>query len=196
MLQSIAKANYKILYFCFQKTNIIYREMRLQVIQTKIYEVRGQKVMLDFDLAELYEVETRVLNQAVKRNNDIFPADFMFQITVSEWETMSSQFVMTSPNKRPKTALPFVFTEHGVTMLANVLKSKKARQTSVAIVRAFITLKQYALTNNELSSKLKELENTYNKQFKDVYEAINYLLQKDKQETNQKQRKQIGYKTE
>ena len=168
--------------------------MQLQVIQTKIYEVRGQKVMLDYDLAELYEVETRVLNQAVKRNIDIFPADFMFQITINEWENMSSQFVMTSVNKRPKTALPNVFTEHGVTMLANVLKSKKARQTSVAIVRAFIALKQFALTNTELSNKLKELENTYNKQFKDVYEAINYLLKKDKQEINQTERKQIGYK--
>ncbi len=112
--------------------------MQLQVIQTKIYEVRGQKVMLDYDIAELYEVETRVLNQAVKRNADIFPDDFMFQITAKEWETMSSQFVMTSSSKRPKTALPLVFTEHGVTMLANVLKSKKARQTSIAIVRAFI----------------------------------------------------------
>ena len=158
--------------------------MQLQVIQTKIYEVRGQKVMLDYDLAELYEVETRVLNQAVKRNIDIFPPDFMFQITINEWENMSSQFVMTSVNKRPKTALPNVFTEHGVTMLANILKSKKARQTSVAIVRAFIALKQFALTNTELSNKLKELENTYNKQFKDVYDAINYLLKKDKQEIN------------
>lgn len=169
--------------------------MQLKVIQTKIYEVRGQKVMLDFDIAELYEVETRILNQAVKRNIDIFPQDFMFQITSKEWQDMSSQFVMTSVSKRPKTALPLVFTEHGVTMLANVLKSKKARQTSIAIVRAFITLKQFALTNTELNNKLKELEGKYNKQFKDVYEAINYLLQKDKQETNQKERKQIGYKT-
>jgi len=169
--------------------------MQLQVIQTKIYEVRGQKVMLDYDIAELYEVETRILNQAVKRNIDLFPQDFMFQITLKEWEDMSSQFVMTSVSKRPKTALPLVFTEHGVTMLANVLKSKKARQTSIAIVRAFIALKQFALTNTELNNKLKELENTYNKQFKDVYEAINYLLQKDKQETTQKERKQIGYKT-
>lgn len=168
--------------------------MQLQVIQTKIYEVRGQKVMLDYDIAELYEVETRVLNQAVKRNIDIFPADFMFQITIKEWETMSSQFVMTSVSKRPKIALPLVFTEHGVTMLANVLKSKKARQTSIAIVRAFIALKQFALTNTELNNKLKELENTYNKQFKDVYEAINYLLQKDKQETNQKNESRLGIK--
>lgn len=151
--------------------------------------------MLDYDIAELYEVETRILNQAVKRNIDLFPQDFMFQITLKEWEDMSSQFVMTSVSKRPKTALPLVFTEHGVTMLANVLKSKKARQTSIAIVRAFIALKQFALTNTELNNKLKELENTYNKQFKDVYEAINYLLQKDKQETTQKERKQIGYKT-
>lgn len=169
--------------------------MQLQVIQTKIYEVRGQKVMFDFDIAELYEVETRVLNQAVKRNADIFPADFMFQIKSKEWQSMLSQIVMTSSaNKRPKTALPYVFTEHGVTMLANVLKSRKARQTSVAIVRAFIALKQFALTNTELSNKLKELEKTYNKQFKDVYEAINYLLQKDKQEESQKQRKRIGYR--
>ncbi len=169
--------------------------MQLQGIQTKIYELRGQKVMFDFDIAELYEVETRTLNQAVKRNADIFPSDFMFQIKAKEWQNMSSQFVMTSANKRPKTALPYVFTEHGVTMLANVLKSRKARQTSIAIVRAFIALKQFALTNTELSNKLKELEKTYNKQFKDVYEAINYLLQKDKQETNQRERKQIGYKT-
>jgi len=169
--------------------------MQLQVIQTKIYEVRGQKVMLDYDIAELYEVETRILKQAVKRNIDIFPQDFMFQITSKEWQDMSSQFVMTSLSKRPKTALPLVFTEHGVTMLANVLKSKKARQTSIAIVRAFIALKQFALTNTELNNKLKELEKTYSKQFKDVYEAINYLLQKDKQDTSQKERKQIGYKT-
>jgi phage regulator Rha-like protein len=168
--------------------------MQLQLIQKKIYEVRGHKVMLDFTLAELYEVETRILNQAVKRNVDIFPEDFMFQLTQKEWQTMSSQIVMTSPSKRPKTALPFAFTEHGVTMLANVLKSKKARQTSIAIVRAFITLKQFVLNYSELAGKLKDLESKYNKQFKDVHEAINYLLQKDEQETTQKERKKIGYK--
>ena len=103
--------------------------MQLQIIQSKIYEVRGQTVMLDFDLAELYEVETRALNQAVKRNSDLFPLDFMFQLTEVERASMSSQNVMTFPTKRPKSALPLAFTEHGVTMLANVLKSKKARQT-------------------------------------------------------------------
>jgi len=150
--------------------------------------------MLDFDLAELYEVETRVLNQAVKRNQDIFPDDFMFRLSQKEWEGMLSQIVMTYPVKRPKTALPLAFTEHGVTMLANVLKSKKARQTSIAIVRAFIALKQFSLNYKEISDKLKEIESKYNKQFKDVYEAINYLLNKDKQEKEQQERKRIGFK--
>ena len=170
--------------------------MQLSVIQTKIYEIRGHKVMLDFDLAELYEVETRVLNQAVKRNIDIFPEDFMFKLSLSEWENMSSQIVMTYPSKRPKSALPLAFTEHGVTMLANVLKSSKARQTSIAIVRAFIALKQFVLNYKEISEKLQDLESKYNMQFKDVYDAINYLLQKDTQDTQQKQRNRIGYKTE
>ena len=91
--------------------------MDLQIIQDKIHEIRGQKVMLDFDLAEMYQVETRVLNQAVKRNAERFPEDFMFQLSITEWENMSSQFVMTSRNKRPKSALPLAFTEHGVVML-------------------------------------------------------------------------------
>ena len=168
--------------------------MHIQQIESKIHEIRGQKVMLDYDLADLYEVETRALNQAVKRNIDIFPSDFMFQLTENEWERMSSQIVMTSLNKRPKTALPYAFTEHGVTMLANVLKSKKARLTSIAIVRAFITLKKFISNYNEISETLKELENKYNQQFKDVYEAINYLLNKEKQEISQKERKRIGYK--
>ena len=86
----------------------------LQLIQSKIYEIRGQKVMLDFDLAEMYEVETRALNQAVKRNIERFPEDFMYQLAKDEWQNMSSQFVMTSRNKRPKTAIPLAFTEHGV----------------------------------------------------------------------------------
>ena len=170
--------------------------MELQTIQNRIYEIRGQKVMLDFDLAELYEVETRSLNQAVKRNIDIFPIDFMFRLTQKEWYNMSSQIVMTYPVKRPKTALPLAFTEHGVTMLANVLKSKKARQTSIAIVRAFIALKQFILNYHAISAKLKELESKYDQQFSDVYDAINFLLQKDKQETEQKERKRIGFRTE
>jgi hypothetical protein len=114
--------------------------MELQTIQNRIYEVRGQRVMLDFDLTEMYEVETRVLNQAVKRNLAAFPEDFVFQFTVKEWVAMSSQIVMTSGYKRLKSAVPLAFTEHGEAMLANVLRSKKARQTSVAIIRAFLVL--------------------------------------------------------
>lgn len=168
--------------------------MQIEKIQTKIYEIRGQKVMLDFDLAELYVVETRVLNQAVKRNIDIFPEDFMFQLSQAEWESNSSQTVMSSRKHRGIIYLPFAFTEHGVTMLANVLKSSKARQTSIAIVRAFISLKQFVLSYKELSEKLQALESKYDTQFKDVYEAINFLLEKDNQKTVQKQRKRIGFK--
>jgi len=168
--------------------------MELQQIQSKIYEVRSQKVMLDFDLAELYEVETRVLNQAIKRNMDSFPEDFMFKLSAEEWDRMSSQFVMTYPAKRPKSALPYAFTEHGVTMLASVLKSKTARQMNIAIVRAFVFMKQYALSHADLTRKLEELESRYDQQFDNVYEAINFLLDKDKKQTEQNERNRIGYK--
>ncbi len=170
--------------------------MELQVIQKKIYEIRGHKVMLDFDLADIYEVETRVLNQAVKRNMDIFPMDFMFQLNETEWKDMSSQTVMTLPSKRPKTSLPLAFTEHGVAMLANLLKSKKARQTSVALVRAFIALKEYALTHAALTKQLKALELKYDKKFNDVAEAINYLLTTGKQKEITEHRVKIGFKVD
>ena len=150
--------------------------------------------MLDFDLAELYNVETRVLNQAVKRNINRFPKDFMFQLTNSEWENMSSQIVMTYPIKRPKTAFPLAFTEQGLAMLSGILNSDKAISVNIAIMRAFVMIHQYALTHKDLTEKLKELESKYNKQFEDVYEALNYLLEKDKQQVKQKQRKRIGYK--
>jgi len=107
---------------------------------------------------------------------------------------MLSQIVMTYPAKRPKTLLPLAFTEHGVTMLASVLKSKKARQTSIAIVRAFVFMRQYALTHNDLTEKLRELETKYDKQFKDVYEAINFLLQKDKQQSHKRIRLKKPFK--
>lgn len=171
--------------------------MNLQPIQNKIYEIRGQKVMLDFDLAELYEVETRVLKQAVRRNMDVFPDDFMLQLTKEEWKLLTSQIVMfekgQGKGKYPKH-LPFAFTEHGVTMLASVLKSEKARKASVAIVRAFIALRHFVLNYKELTEKLKELESRTNKQFKDVYEALNYLLQKDKHENEHNERKRIGFR--
>ena len=168
--------------------------MDLRVIQKRIYDARGRKVMLDFDLAALYEVETRALNQAVKRNSELFPEDFIFRLTEAEWSKMSSQIVMTSSKKRPKTALPLAFTEHGVIMLANVLRSKKAKITAVAVVRAFVALKQYLQDFNELSSYLKELEKRYDQQFQDIYQAINYLIKKNKQKESHPIRKRIGFK--
>jgi hypothetical protein len=171
--------------------------MQLQVIQNKIYEIRGQKVMLDFDLAELYETETRILKQAVRRNIDRFPHDFMFEITNDEYNSLRSQIVIlkTGRGKHSKY-LPFAFTEQGVAMLASVLNSPKAIQVNIQIVRAFVFIRQYALTHKDLTDKLKELENKYNKQFKDVYEALNYLIKKDKQKIEQKERKRIGFKTD
>jgi hypothetical protein len=170
--------------------------MQLQQIESKIYEVRGQNVMLDFDLAELYEVETKRLNEAVKRNMERFLERFMFRLSEDEWATMRSQIATASDqSKRNVGTTPFAFTEHGVTMLASVLRSKKAIKMNIAIVEAFIALKEFALNYKELSNRLKELESTYNKQFNDVYGAIEFLLKKDKQETEQKERKRIGFRT-
>jgi hypothetical protein len=168
--------------------------MKLQVIQNRIYEVRDHRIMLDVDLAELYEVETRVLKQAVKRNINRFPADFMFQLTRDELKNLTSQFVTSSSRWGGTRYLPFAFTEQGVAMLSGVLKSKKAIQVNIAIMRAFVFIRNYALSHKDLTQKLKELETKYNKQFEDVYEAINYLLQKDQQEKEQKERKRIGFK--
>lgn len=170
--------------------------MHLQVIQSKIHEARGQKVMLDFDLAELYETETRVLKQSVKRNIGRFPSDFMFQLSKEEWTKLITICDKLPDGIKYSPVTPYAFTEQGVAMLSSVLKSDKAVEVNISIMRAFVFIRQYALTHKDLTEKLKELESKYNKQFKDVYEAINYLLQKDKQEVSQKQRRQIGYKTE
>ena len=169
--------------------------MQLEKIQTKIYEIRGQKVMLDSDLAELYNVETKNLNLAVKRNIKRFPSDFMFQLVKSEWDILRLQ-IETSKGRGGTRYLPYAFTEQGVAMLSGILNSDKAIETNIAIMRAFVFVRQYALTHKDLTEKLQEFENKYDKQFKDVYEAITYLLQKDNQETEQKQRKRIGYKNE
>ena len=171
--------------------------MQLTTIQNKIYEVRGLSVMLDFDLAELYEVETKRLNEAVKRNIERFPERFMFRLTKTEWEVMRSQIATASDqSKRNISTTPFAFTEHGVTMLASVLRSKKAIQTNIAIVEAFISLKEFVLNYKELSDKLKELESRYDKNFKDIYQAISFLIEKEKQSSQQKERTKIGYKKE
>ena len=176
--------------------------MNLTVIQNKIYEIREQKAMLDFDLAELYEVETRVLNQAVKRNRDRFPVDFMFRLTKKEWESLRSQIVIleNSRGKYPKY-LPYVFTEHGVTMLASVLKSERAVKMNIAIVRAFIALRQIALHHKDLAEKLDQLKNEmydrlgeHDTQLNAIYDAIENLLDDKAEKKNWEERERIGYK--
>ncbi len=167
--------------------------MQLQVIQNKIYNIRGQKVMLDFDLAQLYQVETRVLKQAVRRNIERFPSDFMFQLTKEEYNSLRSQIVTLDEKGRGKHSkyLPFAFTEQGVSMLSSVLRSDVAIEISISIVRAFVQLRQLALSHSEISQKLNEIENKYDNPFKSIYDALDYLLKK---ETQQKERKRIGYK--
>jgi len=169
--------------------------VQLKEIENIIYSIRNQNVMLDFDLADLYQVETRVLKQAVRRNIERFPKDFMFELTKEEYNSLRSQFVTLKNNGRGKHSkyLPFAFTEQGVAMLSSVLKNKIAIEINISIIRAFVYIRQYALSHKDLSDKLNQLENKYNKQFKDVSEALNYLLQKDNKEIEQKQRKQIGY---
>ncbi len=170
--------------------------MQLEKIQTKIYEIRRQKVMLDFDLATLYEVENRALKQAVKRNLDRFPNDFMFQLTKPEWQEVITICDNLPDGVKFSPATPFAFTEQGVAMLSSVLRNSTAIQINIQIMRAFVFVRQYAMTHKDLTEKLKEIENKYDQQFKDVYEAINFLLQKDHQETDQKQRKRIGFKND
>ena len=166
--------------------------MELKLIQQKIHEIRGQKVMLDFDLAELYEVETRVLNQAVKRNIERFPEDFMFQLTKEEWDNLKSQIVISSWGG--SRFHPNAFTEHGVAMLSGVLRSKKAIEVNISIIRAFIILRQFALNYNELAQKIKELEEKYDHQFNDVFDVLHLLLSERKKKKLQEDRKRIGFK--
>ncbi len=165
--------------------------MELEIIQNKIYEIRGYKVMLDSDLAELYGVETKVLNQAVKRNNTRFPEDFMFQLTDSEVKNLRSQFVTSKKyNHGGARYFPFAFTEQGVAMLSSVLKSDKAVQVNIAIIRVFVAIRQYALNYQDLKEKIEAIESKYDKSFEDVQQALNYLL------SPKSDRKPIGFKQE
>ena len=157
----------------------------LQNIQNLIYSIRGQRVMLDFDLAMLYEVETRSLNQSVKRNIKRFPKDFMFQLTEKEWEFISSQFVMTSRMKRPKSALPFAFTELGALMLSSVLRSPVAVETSIKITRAFVAMRQM-LTFSTLPERILTLSQDLCK----LKEEVNEILA-DQNDINESTRAQL-----
>lgn len=176
--------------------------MELQIIQKKIAEIRGQRVMFDFHLAELYGVETRVLNQAVKRNIKRFPLDFMFQLTLNEWDSLnSSQFVISSRKHRGVKYLPYAFTEHGITMLSSVLRSETAINVNIAIVRAFILLKQYHNNFELLQERIDELEGKFNTKIENINEVINFLLTQpellvaEKKTVEKTKRNTIGFKT-
>jgi hypothetical protein len=159
-------------------------------IQNRIYEIRDERVMLDFDLASLYDVETRVLNQSVKRNIKRFPKDFMFQLTKDEYEAlrfqietleqnMSSQIVMTYPTKRPNSALPYAFTEQGVAMLSGILNTDKAINMNIAIMRAYVEVRKIFLQQNDLKAQLKEIKDklgSHDVQLNQIYEAMENLL--------------------
>jgi hypothetical protein len=198
----------------------------IKSIQNNIYDVRGEKIMLDFDLAILYGVETRVMNQAVKRNSDKFPEDFMFRLTAKELEFIqlqnkdlnSSQIVMSSknssssqtvmmdlPKNRTGKYLPFAFTEHGVTMVASVLRSKKAIDMNIAIVRAFTAMRRFAKTNKDLFDQIQELKTEmqarlgeHDVQLTAIYDTLENMLDKKQDEVDAKEkwedRERIGFK--
>ena len=166
--------------------------MQLSVIQNKIYEIRGQRVMLDFDLAEMYEVQTKALKQAVKRNKGRFPSDFMFSLTQKEFQGLRSQIVTSK--KGGTRYLPYAFTEQGVAMLSSVLNSEKAIQVNIIIIRTFVLVRQYLLNYKELQEKIKKLEKKYNKNFNDVYKVLELLLYNKQQKEDFEKRERIGFK--
>ncbi len=162
--------------------------MEIEVIQNKIFEIRGCKVMLDFDLALLYNVETKVFKQSVRRNINRFPEDFMFELTEIEFNSLRSQIVTS--NRGGLRYMPFAFTEQGIAMVSSVLNSEKAIEVNISIIRAFVTFRQFSLTYNELKDRIVEIES----QFPDIYKALNYLVDKDVVAKNKEERNKIGYK--
>jgi len=159
-----------------------------EVIENRIFLIRDQKVMLSNHLAELYQVEPRVLVQAVKRNQERFPSDFMFQLTRREWDDLKSQIVISSWGGS-RRATPYAFTEQGIAMLSGVLRSKRAIQVNIEVMRAFVSLRQMLASNEVLARKLQELEKRYDRQFKIVFDAIRQLVS-----TPVRRGRQIGFK--
>lgn len=143
--------------------------------------------MLDVHLAELYGVETRALKQAVKRNLESFPPDFMFQLNKTEWNELITNCDNLPATYKYSPSTPFAFTEQGVAMLSSVLKSKKARQVNISIMRAFVMLREYAMNYKELQKKIEELESRYNQKFQDIYEVLKFLI------SPKSKRKPIGF---
>ena len=183
----------------------------IQSIQNRIYEIRGERVMLDMDLAALYEVQTKVLNQSVKRNIKRFPSDFMFRLTIAEWRGMRSQFVtasddniimrsqiVTAPqNKRNTDVTPFAFTEQGVAMLSGILNSEKAINMNIAIMRAFVAIRKLTLQQTDIKGQLHEITERlgeHDVQLNEIYDAIENLLDEKIAQKKWEERERIGFK--
>ncbi len=169
----------------------------IQSIQNRIYEIRGERVMLDFDLAALYETETKALNQAVKRNVKRFPSDFMFRLTVAEWTAIRSQSVTASQSKRNTTITPYAFTEQGVAMLSGVLNSDKAINMNIAIMRAFVEIRRVLLKGNDIREQLKLIKERlgeHDTQLNQIYDAMENLLDDKAAQRKWDDRERIGFK--
>jgi hypothetical protein len=167
-------------------------------VEKQILLIRGQKVMLDSDLAELYGVETKAFNQAVRRNIERFPGDFMFELTADEFESLRSHFgasslrsqIVTSKGRGGRRYNPLAFTEQGVAMLSSVLRSERAVQVNIAIMRAFVKLREMLASNRDLARRLDEMEGKYDAQFRVVFDAIRKLMKPP-----QKRRPRIGFRS-
>ncbi|HSW63664.1 MAG TPA: ORF6N domain-containing protein [Dissulfurispiraceae bacterium] len=157
-----------------------------EVIETKILVIRGRKVMLDRDLAALYGVETKALNQAIKRNQERFPDDFMFQLSMDEFESLRSQFVTSK--RGGQRYIPYVFTENGVAMLSSVLNSDRAIQVNIQIMRTFSRLREMLATHKDLQRKIEDMEQKYDERFTVIFDAIKRLLHEP-----EKQKKRVGF---
>lgn len=166
--------------------------MGIERIKQSIHEIRGQKVILDFELAKMYQVETKRLKESVRRNIRRFPEDFMFELSTEEWVILRTQFATSSWGGQRYN--PYAFTEQGVAMLSSVLNSEIAIDINISIMRAFVMVRQFALTYQELNEKLIALEKKHNQKFTDIDQVLNYLIKKDQQQTQQIARKQVGYK--
>ena len=164
--------------------------VKTENIARHVHSVRTERVLFDFDLAELYGVTTKALNQAVRRNLSRFPEDFMFRVTAAEWEYMRSRLVTAS--RRRTDALPYVFTEQGVAMLSSVLRSPRAVEVNIAIMRTFVQLRRLMDSNKHLARKIEAMEKRYDEQFAVVFDAIKRLIAEDDARKAQPKRR-IGF---
>jgi hypothetical protein len=165
--------------------------MELELIKNSILDIRGKRVILDYELAKLYEVETKYLKRTVRNNLVRFPTDFMFELTSEEWNDLRCKNSTSSWGGQRYP--PFAFTEQGVAMLSGLLNSKTAIYINISIMRAFVLMRQWALEYQDLQEKLTDLEKRFGQKFTDIEQVLNYLIQKDQKQVQQGSRKKIGF---